>query len=59
MDLQRAEGIAQQIEVGSVWINSFEKPHPASPFSGYKESGIGGEYGELGMKTYCNVQAFH
>ncbi|KAJ5605334.1 aldehyde dehydrogenase domain-containing protein [Penicillium lagena] len=47
-DLERAERIAQQIEAGSVWINSFEKPHPAGFFSGYKESGLGGGIWRVG-----------
>jgi acyl-CoA reductase-like NAD-dependent aldehyde dehydrogenase len=42
-----------------VWINSFEKPSPQAFFSGHKESGIGGEWGTLGVLAYCNVQVTH
>ena len=56
-DLERAERIAHQIEAGTIWINSYEKPLPNSYFSGHKQSGIGGEWGEQGLLSYCNAQA--
>ena len=27
--------------------------------SGWKESGVGGESGKLGVKEYCNVKVVH
>ena len=42
-DIARAQRIAQRIESGSVFVNSFEKPTPEAFFGGVKESGIGGE----------------
>ncbi|RAH51350.1 ALDH-like protein [Aspergillus brunneoviolaceus CBS 621.78] len=32
--------IARQLEVGTVWLNSFAIPHPHGYFSGWKQSGI-------------------
>jgi acyl-CoA reductase-like NAD-dependent aldehyde dehydrogenase len=58
-DLNRALRIAQHIEAGTIWINSFEKPLPQGYFSGYKESGVGGEWGTRGLFSYCQVQVIH
>ncbi|RDW69993.1 hypothetical protein BP5796_08390 [Coleophoma crateriformis] len=58
-DLARAERIAEQLEAGSVWVNSFEQPVPQAAFGGFKESGIGAEWGSQGLTSFCNVQAIH
>lgn len=48
-DVGNAQRIARQLEVGTVWINSTEIPDPRGYFSGWKQSGIGGEWGETGL----------
>ena len=58
-DVARAEKIGKQLEAGSVFINSWEKPTPQAFFGGHKESGIGGEWGKEGLKAYCNAQVMH
>ena len=58
-DHERANRIAKQIEAGTIWINSFEKPLPNAFFAGHKESGIGGESGEQGLLAYMNAQVIH
>jgi acyl-CoA reductase-like NAD-dependent aldehyde dehydrogenase len=58
-DLSLARSIAEQLEAGSVWINSSEIPNPQAPFGGFKESGMGSEWGTNGLVGYCNVQAIH
>ncbi|KAJ5120108.1 hypothetical protein N7448_010777 [Penicillium atrosanguineum] len=58
-DSTRALSIGRQLEAGSVWINSSEKPNPAAYFSGHKQSGIGGERGRQGLLSYCNTQSIH
>jgi acyl-CoA reductase-like NAD-dependent aldehyde dehydrogenase len=58
-DIERCEMIAEQMESGSVFINSFSKPGPMAIFGGMKESGIGGEWGKLGILAYMNAQAIH
>jgi acyl-CoA reductase-like NAD-dependent aldehyde dehydrogenase len=59
MDREKAERFGRRLQVGSLWINSFEKPHPAGYFSGHKKSGIGGEWGRQGLLSYCNTQTIH
>ncbi|KAJ5811541.1 hypothetical protein N7474_007842 [Penicillium riverlandense] len=58
-NVKDAERIGRNLDVGSLWINSFEKPHPAGYFSGRKESGFGGEWGKQGLLSYCNTQTVH
>lgn len=56
-DVAQATRIAEQIETGTVWINSFAKPTPQAAFGGVKESGIGAEWGKMGILSYCQFQS--
>jgi len=58
-DLARAESIARRLDAGSVWINMSEKPNPAAYFSGFKNSGYGGEMGKQGLLSYCYTKSLH
>lgn len=58
-DTTRARRLAERIDAGSIWINSFEKPLPQGYFAGRKESGLGGEWGSQGLLAYCHPQAIH
>lgn len=58
-DLVQARRIGEQIEAGSVWINTHQEVSPGAPFGGHKESGIGYEGGVGGLKSYCNAQALY
>ena len=54
--LKRASAVANQIEAGRVVING--APHdPAAPFGGFKQSGIGREYGVFGLEAYLEPKA--
>ncbi|CRG90407.1 hypothetical protein PISL3812_07451 [Talaromyces islandicus] len=55
-DSGTAERIARRLEVGTVWINSFGIPNPHGYFSGWKQSGLGGEWGKQGLLSYCHTQ---
>lgn len=50
-NVAHAEKVAERLEAGNVFVNSFTKPVPQAYFSGHKESGIGGEWGNQG-KAY-------
>jgi aldehyde dehydrogenase (NAD+) len=55
-NLDRASAVANQIEAGRVVING--APHdPAAPFGGFKQSGIGREYGVFGLQAYLEPKA--
>jgi acyl-CoA reductase-like NAD-dependent aldehyde dehydrogenase len=58
-DMEEAKRIATKLEAGNVWVNSHLELHPAYPFGGHKESGLGHEWGVSGMKQWCNTQAVY
>ena len=49
-DLERAQAIALRLEAGTVWINQHRATAANVPFGGVKQSGIGRNYAELGLK---------
>jgi acyl-CoA reductase-like NAD-dependent aldehyde dehydrogenase len=55
-DFERATHIADQLESGTVWVNSHFDVSPTAPFGGHKFSGIGVEWGLSGLLSYCNSQ---
>ncbi len=48
--------IASQIDAGRVCINGFSHD-PMVPFGGFKQSGIGREYGAFGLQAYLEPKA--
>lgn len=54
-----ALSVANQMECGSVWINSHGQVMPHIPFGGLKQSGLGVEFGEEGLLAYTSSQAVH
>ena len=44
--------MADRLQAGVVWANTYNKFDPASPFGGYKESGFGREGGRHGLLSY-------
>ena len=44
-DLKRAHRMAKRLQAGTVWMNTWHKIEPTSPFGGYKLSGYGRENG--------------
>jgi betaine-aldehyde dehydrogenase len=39
-----------------VWINSHHMITPATPFGGYKQSGLGREFGPWGLGEYLETK---
>ncbi|GME68798.1 unnamed protein product [[Candida] boidinii] len=56
-DLNKAFIVADRLEAGSVWINTYNDLHENVPFGGYKESGIGREMGQEAFDNYTQVKA--
>ena len=44
--------MASKLDAGVVWLNTYNKFDPASPFGGFKESGFGREGGRHGLAAY-------
>ncbi|MDQ1162477.1 aldehyde dehydrogenase (NAD+) [Chryseobacterium sp. SORGH_AS 447] len=55
-DPERAMDIASKIDAGRICINGFSHD-PMVPFGGFKQSGIGREYGEFGLQHYLEAKA--
>ena len=55
-DLKKGERVARQIQAGTVTINTDNFFKPECPFGGYKKSGMGREYGEIGFKEFSQVK---
>jgi aldehyde dehydrogenase (NAD+) len=55
-NIERANRVARQIDAGRVLIN-FMGHDPVAPFGGFKQSGIGREYGVFGFEEYVEPKA--
>ncbi len=58
-DIERARGLANRIESGTVWINDYHLLNPRFPFGGYKQSGFGRELGPEGLLAYQQIKHIH
>jgi aldehyde dehydrogenase (NAD+) len=47
--------ISRKLKAGVIWLNTYNKFDPASPFGGFKESGFGREGGLQGLRPYVNL----
>jgi betaine-aldehyde dehydrogenase len=56
-DLQRAHRFARELRAGMVWINSYKRVNPGSPFGGVGQSGYGREMGFDAMREYTQVKS--
>jgi aldehyde dehydrogenase (NAD+) len=55
-DRAHAHRVAERLDCGRVTING--APHaPLAPFGGFKQSGIGREYGQYGLEAHLEVRA--
>ncbi|WP_034295177.1 aldehyde dehydrogenase family protein [Herbaspirillum sp. RV1423] len=55
-DLERANRVASQIVAGRIFINGLYD-EPRAPFGGFKQSGIGREFGPYGLEAYVEPKA--
>jgi acyl-CoA reductase-like NAD-dependent aldehyde dehydrogenase len=56
-DLQRAHRVANRMRAGMVWINSYKRVNPGSPFGGVGASGYGREMGFEAMHDYTDAKS--
>lgn len=56
-NLQRAHRVADAIEAGMVWINSYKRVHPGSPFGGVGQSGYGRDLGIESLSEYTEPKS--
>jgi acyl-CoA reductase-like NAD-dependent aldehyde dehydrogenase len=55
-DVRRAERVASRIDAGTVEINEGDRWLTCNPFGGYKNSGMGREHGNLGLRELSQVK---
>lgn len=55
----RAMDVAKRLRAGTVWINEWHLISEKAPFGGYKQSGIGREFGVEGLKEYMEAKHVH
>jgi aldehyde dehydrogenase (NAD+) len=55
-DAARARRVASRIDAGRVLINTIAH-EPKAPFGGFKQSGLGREYGSFGLEAYLEPKA--
>ncbi len=58
-DIARAKSVARRLRAGTVWINEWHLISEKAPFGGYKQSGIGREFGIEGLKEYTETKHLH
>ena len=56
-DLSRAHRVARDLQSGMVWINSYKRVNPGSPFGGIRNSGYGREMGYEAMHEYTDAKS--
>ncbi|MBT8488823.1 MAG: aldehyde dehydrogenase family protein [Gemmatimonadetes bacterium] len=57
-DIGKAHRIAQEIQAGTVWINTYNQYDAASPFGGYKQSGFGRDLGyQAALDKYTQTKS--
>jgi len=55
-DEARSARVAEELHSGVVWQNCSQFLTSQTPFGGFKESGFGKEYGEMGLEEYLKVK---
>lgn len=55
-DIFKAHAIANHVKAGTVWVNCYGMVSGATPFGGFKQSGIGREYGLYGLQEYTELK---
>lgn len=56
-NLKSAHYLAQRLKAGTVWVNCYNALDAASPFGGYKQSGLGREMGSYALNAYTEVKS--
>jgi aldehyde dehydrogenase (NAD+) len=55
--MRRAVVMAERLQAGTVWVNTYRAVSYLSPFGGYKRSGLGRESGQEMIKDYLQVKS--
>ncbi|MGC4250104.1 MAG: aldehyde dehydrogenase family protein [Sphingobium sp.] len=56
-DISRAHKVARALKAGRIWINTYGETDPVMPFGGFKQSGLGREFGAESIETYTETKS--
>ncbi len=56
-DISRAHKVARALRAGRIWINTYGETDPVMPFGGFKQSGIGREFGAESLDAYTETKS--
>ncbi len=56
-NMRRAFTMAERLQAGTVWVNTYRAVSYLSPFGGYKRSGIGRESGQEMIREYLQTKS--
>jgi acyl-CoA reductase-like NAD-dependent aldehyde dehydrogenase len=56
-DVTRAHRVSRRLRFGITWINDYHRTDPASPWGGFKLSGLGRENGEEAIHMFTEVKS--
>jgi len=56
-DINKALRVADGLEAGTCYINTYNKTDVAAPFGGFKQSGFGKDLGEEALNEYLRTKA--
>ncbi|XP_053675989.1 cytosolic 10-formyltetrahydrofolate dehydrogenase [Anopheles nili] len=55
-DMQKALRFAEQVDAGTVFVNTYNKTDVAAPFGGFKQSGFGKDLGKESLNEYLKTK---
>ncbi|KAJ8733362.1 hypothetical protein PYW08_001660 [Mythimna loreyi] len=55
-NVNNALQFSKHVEAGTVWVNTYLAMNPQSPFGGFKDSGLGREFGIDSLLAYTEVK---
>ncbi|MFC4025223.1 aldehyde dehydrogenase [Oceanobacillus longus] len=55
-NIKKAHRVANEIQAGTIWINTYRSTAAQAPFGGFKSSGYGKERGEEALYEYTQVK---
>jgi aldehyde dehydrogenase (NAD+) len=58
-DTEKAIAVGKRLRAGTVWVNEWHLLSEKAPFGGYKQSGVGREFGVEGLYEYMETKHMH
>jgi acyl-CoA reductase-like NAD-dependent aldehyde dehydrogenase len=56
-DISRAHKVARALRAGRIWINTYGETDPVMPFGGFKQSGLGREFGAESLAAFTETKS--